>query len=354
MSLPVKGPPLRASAHRLLTRLPRPTPVYRLSLVCAMLQAAGNELPTLTNALLELGILSTAEAVLGSYLRQLEREQREFQAEGEEGSDGCGGGSDGEHAGGPGSAGAAGLPGAQVGSGGEGDGSGAAAPADEGAIDAAGVAAAARGPEISEAIALEAMSLVDGLTADNSGSVAVSAAEGLVSTVVQLLALSESDPLRLVCLTLLASLDDAGERLAASPVAVRAALAVLAGVRAGAAATPAEVQAGWALLAAAVHAVAKQEEGGEGGALGPNAAALLEAATDYSEVLVGEWEAAAGGEDGAAAQQQLYCLRRLQPLLERHGTGAEAGLPDEQKTLAEALAARLAQSSGDVGKAADA
>ena len=305
-----------------------------------MLQAAGEQLPALTAALLELDILGTAGSVLGSFLRQLEREQQEFAGEEAEGEGGGGG-----------SSGSAGLeaegPAGEAAEGPQEEGSGAAAAA---AADGPGaVTVSSKAPEVSEAIAVEALSLVDGLTADAGGTAAVSAAAGLVRVVARLLALCESDPVRLVCLTLLAPLEGMGAVLASEPGALRGALAALAGVQAGGAGTPAEVGAAWALLAVGLHAAAEampEERSGGGDAASAAAiaaAALLAAAADYRGVLLGEWRQLAGGEEeaDAARAQQRFCVRQLQLLLGRQGTAAAA--EGAVKELGEALAAWLAE-----------
>lgn len=350
-----------------------------------MLQAAGEQLPALTASLLELDILSSADSILSSYLDRLEREQREF--------DGDGGSSDGEQR--PASASPpapqqqqpgvqqALPPQQQVQQQRQKD--AAAAAAAQGvtgavrpqgglaplpAADPAVVAQAQTqaGPEISETITIEALSLVDGLTACNEGSTAVGEAAGLVSTVVQLLAASESEPLRLVCATLLAPLEGVGQQLAARPEVVRAVLEVLAAVqsKAAGAAGSMEAEAAWALLSAALHALAAKQAGagaggapaeesegrkdrpeasggaGGGGSVASVGELVVQAVVDFAGVVLGDWEPGTP----AVQQQQQYCLQQLQLLLGQVDVGSEVRLAGAE-AFVQQLESRLAQPPGE-------
>jgi hypothetical protein len=354
-----------------------------------MLQAAGEQqLPALATSLLELDILPTVAGVLGSYVRQLESEQREFDGGGS-GEQGAAGGAspwarpDADEAKGSPNAAPAQppLPSShqqQQGQQGEGGGEAGLAPGPAACPTSSLVSSPAVGPEINEAIVIEALRLVDGITATEVGRAAASQERSLVGAGVQLLALCDSTPVRMVCTTLLASLTGIGSLLAGHPGAVRGALSLLGAVQdsaAGTAGTPgeAEVQAAWALLSAALHAACRAEaagaaeeedavgEGAEAEAAlsrengGPSvagvgsaapttaASALLGAATDYSDVLLGKWGGAGGSMGGeVAVQQQRYCLRQLLLLLDKQAV--RPGLPEEQAALAQQLANRLADS----------
>lgn len=344
-----------------------------------MLQAARERLPALVSSLLELDILSITGGFLASYLQRLQVEQREFE-----------GGSGGGEGGGKGEEGQLGdarqaeegpvspweSPSAAAGGGSDGGG-GAAARADApsagaaagpaGAGEPAAATAAAKGPEVSEAIVVEALALVDGLTATPAGSAAVARDARLVGAAVQLLALCESTPVRIVCASLLAPLEGAGRAVAARPEALQGALGLLAAAQQGVAVvSTADVAASWALCSAVLHAAVRGGQPGEGAgsggggaapaAEGPgvppptNAAAeveevvhgepalqmtpvadlgrltaLLSAAMDYGGVLLADWRGGACGSEEAAAQQR-YCLRQVQALLDRlaaHGAWFE-------------------------------
>ncbi|GAB4817750.1 hypothetical protein N2152v2_004796 [Parachlorella kessleri] len=375
-------------------------------------------LPHLVASLLQLDILPAVATILSAYLSQLQKEQQEF-----DGGEGARAGSSppweealeetsqpAERAG-KGSPSAVSGPAVAVpeeaggsseaGKGAAGATAGEAAAGAHGQEPGGGEQEDGPGPEVNEATALEALSLVDGLTATEAGIAAASEAGPIVGTVLQLLALSDSIQVHMVCATLLASLDAIGSQLASCPGALRGALGLLRavqGVPVGATRGPevpgaAEAQAAWALFSVALHAAVQQQaeavvsgashvpkpgaepvsgnktQGMAGAVTGDRNApkssgssmdigGLLDAAADFSDVLVGDWAGEVGGQ--AVLAQQQYCLQQLQHLLGREQEGGrpfsrqQATLQGQLTALEPSLLPAIAAGNGSPPSVVDA